>query len=269
MRVLLRVLPFVALAVVVPSAAALAAPPVPPPTLTATPLLVHAGDTVTVTGDACPFGHTVTQVLQQTLGPNFAKGVPPFVPLDLGTIGLSDTPSGVSFHVVADTPRRTLNFQLVCSDGTTATSATPVTVQPPTGELWWTYNSYDQFVTERGAHLWFTARTWDCPQGSTATASIVNSAGATVIGPLTTTVAANGVVEFGIDLPTTVAGGTYTGTISCSGQAGAVSGSTPITIVGDGSVVPATGTTGLLFFIAIGLIVVGLVLRVTARRRVR
>jgi hypothetical protein len=237
-----------------------------PAALTPTPLLVHAGDVVTVTGDACPAGQTVTQVLQQTLGPNFAKGVPPFMALDLGAISLSDTPGGVSFQITPDTPRRTLNFRVDCSDGSSSTNATPVTVQPPLGELWWTYNSYDQFLADAGGQLFFTARNWECPLGSAATATIANSAGTTVAGPLNTTVAADGVIEFDVTLPT-LAGGTYTGTISCNG--GAVSGTTPITVLGDGTVVPSTGSNTLLAWLAGVLVLVGLILRVTARRRVR
>lgn len=263
MRATLRALPIAAIAALLTAVPVFAAPAA----LTPSPLLVHAGELVTITGDACPSGQTVTQVLQQTLGPNFAKGVPPFVPLDLGSINLSDTPGGVSFQVTPDTPRRHLNFRVDCSDGSQSTNATPVTVQPPLGELWWSYNSYDQFLVDAGGQLFFSAHTWECPQGSTATATITNSGGTTVIGPLTTTVAADGLIEFDVAVPSTLAGGTYTGTISCNG--GAVSGETPINVVGDGSVVPATGNNTVLAWLAGALIVVGLVLRVTARRRVR
>lgn len=264
MRVLLRALPIAALAALLSTGAAIAAPTA----LSPSPLLVRAGEVVTVTGDACPAGQTVTQVLQQTLGPNFAKGVPPFVPLDLGSINLSDTPAGVSFQVTPDTPRRHLDFRVDCSDGSQSTNATPVTVQPPIGELWWSYNSYDQFLVDAGGQLFFSARNWECPLGSSATATIANSGGTTVIGPLTTTVAADGLIEFDVVVPASLAGGTYTGTISCNG--GAVSGTTPLTILGDGSVVPATGgNNAALAWMAGALIVVGLVLRVTARRRVR
>lgn len=266
MRATLRALPILAVAALLTSGPALAAPAA----LTPSPLLVHAGDLVTITGDACPAGQTVTQVLQQTLGPNFAKGVPPFVPLDLGAISLSDTAQGVSFQVTPDTPRRTLNFQVVCSDGSTSTNTAPVTVQPPIGELWWTYNSSDQFLTEPGALLWFTARTWECPEGSSATATIANSGGTTVIGPLTTTVGADGLVEFEITTPATIPGGTYAGSITCSGPNGAVSSTTPITILGDGTVVPNTGGSNtVLASMAASLVLVGLILRATARRRVR
>lgn len=264
MRATLRALPIVAVAALLTTGSAAAAPAALDPT----PPLVHAGEVVTVTGDACPAGQTVTQVLQQTLGPNFAKGVPPFVPLDLGSISLSDTASGVSFQITPDTPRRHLNFQVVCSDGSTSTTTTPVTVQPPLGELWWSYNSYDQFLADSGGQLFFSARNWECQRGSAATATIANSGGTTVVGPLAATVAADGLIEFDVTLPSTLAGGTYTGTISCNG--GAVSGSTPITVLGDGSVVPATGAgNALLAWLAGGLVAVGLILRATARRRLR
>ncbi|MEQ1703848.1 MAG: hypothetical protein ABMA25_27390, partial [Ilumatobacteraceae bacterium] len=229
MRATLRALSIAAVAALLSVGPALAAPAA----LTPSPLLVHAGDLVTVTGDACPSGQTVTQVLQQTLGPNFAKGVPPFVPLDLGSINLSDTAQGVSFQVTPDTPRRTLNFRVDCSDGSQSTNATPVTVQPPIGEVWWTYPVYGQFMVDAGGQFFLTARNWECQMGSAATATITNSGGTTVIGPLTTTVAADGVIEFDVTVPSTLPGGTYTGTISCNG--GAVSGTTPITVVGDGS----------------------------------
>lgn len=270
MRSLLRTLPIAAFAALLSSSPAHAAPTIAPAALTPSPLLVHAGDLITVTGDACPAGQAVTNVLQQTLGPNFAKGVPPFVPLDLGSINLSDTAQGVSFEVTAETPRRTLSFRVDCSDGTSSTSPTPVIVQPPAGELWWSYNAYAQFVTEPGGLLWFTARTWECPAGSSATGTIVNGAGTTVIGPLTTTVAQDGVVEFGIEVPTTFTGGTYTGTISCVGSNGAVGGSTPITVTGNGGGLPSMGSSNaLLVVLASALLAAGLVLRVTARRRAR
>ncbi len=264
MRGILRVLPIALLAALLPLGAARAdlAP------LTPSPTLVSAGDTITVTGAACPAGSAVSQVLQQTLGPNFAKGVAPFVPLDMNALSLSDTPQGISFEAVAATPRRTLYFQVKCSDGTGATSAPGVTVKAPPGEYWWTYNAYGAYVTSPGAELWFTASTWDCLPGATATATLTTAGGQLALGPLTTSVTPAGLMEFDITVPATFAPGTYTGTISCAGPQGRITNSTPVLVLADGAVIPGTGSqSAALSWLAGSLIGAGLMMRVTARRR--
>ena len=262
MRGTLRALP-VALVLLLSAGAANAT--AQPTTLTANPRVVHAGDLITVTGDACPSSQ-VTHVLQQTLGPNFAKGVPPFVPLDPQAVDLSETAQGVSFEVTAATPRTTLSFRVDCGDGTSAITASPVTVQPPAGELWWTYNAIDQFVAAPGNQLWFTARTWECPAGSAAAGLIATSTEAVVVGPLSTTVGSDGVIEFDIVLPASTQPGTYTGTISCNGPAGTLTNSVQILVVGTGAEMPAVGgPSAVLAWLAACLIVIGLVLRVRSQ----
>ena len=264
MRGLLRILPFAVAAALLPTTRVQASlPPLVP-----SPTLVSAGETITVTGAACPSGATVSQVLQQTLGPNVAKGVPPFAPLDMNAIGLTDTPQGISFDVVAATARRTLYFEVRCSDGSNATSTTAVTVKAPTGEFWWTYNAYDKYVTSPNGQLWFAASTWDCAPGATATATLTAADGQLTLGPLTTSVNPAGLMEFDIDVPATFAPGTYTGTISCAGPRRPITHSTPVLVLGDGQASPGTGSdTSAAAWLAGSLVAVGLMMRVTARRR--
>ena len=216
-------------------------------TLTATPTMLRTGGLITVTGDICPTPNTVTSVSMQTMPEWFPKGTPPFVPLDMGAISLTQTASGVAFQVTATDARTTRFFQVNCSDGTSATTATGVAIMPPVGQFWWAWNSYGTFTAEPGFTFYFGAATMDCAVGATADASIIAPNGQTVIGPLTSTVDSLGRMLYEIPIPSTFFAGNYTGTIRCAGPNGPISNSVQIGMGGSTDpnppVMPPTGSS--------------------------
>ena len=116
------------------------------PTLTATPARLREGDTITVTGTACPTPLTVQALAMQILPADFAKGLPPFAPIDASGVGLVQTAGGVTFHVVATEGRTSRFFRVDCSDGSSTMTTVAAMVYPPIGQIWWIHNAYTTFV---------------------------------------------------------------------------------------------------------------------------
>lgn len=216
-------------------------------TLTASPTMVRVGDVITVTGDACPTPNTITNVRMQVMPEWFPKGTPPFMPMDLSAINLTQTASGVTFQFTADEALTSRFFEVDCSDGSTTFTTVGAAIMPPVGQFWWGWNSYGKFGAEPGFLFPFGARTMDCAAGATAEAWIVAPNGQTVIGPLTTTVDSLGRMIFDIQIPSSFAAGTYTGTIRCAGPNGPITNSVPISMGGSAGpnppVMPPTGSS--------------------------
>lgn len=266
LRVLSRVLP-IAAAALLSGAPAHAAPVAA--ALSATPSAARAGDDIVVNGDACAAGHTVTRVLQQTLPAYFVKGLPPFVPLDISAIGLVDGPTGVSFTVTATESRTSLYFRVDCSDGSSSQTATPVNVFPPVGEFWWVTDATSTIRVVPGQQFFLSARTLDCPAGAAATGVLEDSTGAVVIGPLATTVAADGLMEFSMTAPAAPPATGHWGVITCEGASGPITNRLPIAVTTGDSLPSMGAANAALAWLAAAMIAVGLILRVTARRRMR
>jgi len=238
-------------------------------TLAASPTMLRAGGTITVSGTTCPTPNTVTSVAMQTMPEWFPKGTPPFVPLDMSAIGLAQTASGVSFQVTATEARTTRFFQVNCSDGTSATTTDGAAVMPPVGEFWWAWNSYGTFMADPGFVFYFGARTMDCAADTTAQASILAPNGATVIGPLSTTVDGLGRMLYEIPIPAAFFAGSYTGTITCTGPSGPITNSVAITMGGGAAPdpdIPPTGG-GSLWWLAGVITLLGTGLLLASRRR--
>jgi hypothetical protein len=250
--------------VTVPAATADAAPPILA-VLTASATQVRAGEVVTVQGDVCPTGLTVSSLAMQTMPAWFPKGTPPFVPLDLESVGLAQSTTGVSFRVTAAEARTSLSFQLTCSDGSSATSSAPVFVFPPYGEFWWTFNSYGEFVATPGFVFFFGMRTMDCAPGTSASASLTPPRATTPAVTATGSVADDGVVAFDIDLPADLPAGTYTGTITCTTPRGDIRNDVPVTMQG---AFPASGSAAptLVLAAAALLVLAGITLMAVGRR---
>lgn len=216
-------------------------------TLTASPTMVRVGDVITVTGDACPTPNTITFVRMQVMPEWFPKGTPPFVPMDLNAINLTQTASGVSFQFTADEALTSRFFEVDCSDGSTTFTTVGAAIMPPVGQFWWAWNSYGTFMADPGFTFFFGARTMDCAVGATADASIIAPNGQTVIGPLTTTVDSQGRMLYEIPIPSTFFAGNYTGTIRCAGPSGSITNSVRITMNGTADpnppVMPPTGSS--------------------------
>jgi len=237
--------------------------------LAATPAQVRAGDVIQVAGGICPTGRTVVAVSMQTMPAWFPKGTPPFVPVDLGAIGLTQTVTGITFDVIAAQARTSLFFRVDCSDGSTASSAEPTRVYPPVGEFWWLFNSYGTFVGTPGYTFPFAASSMDCIAGTAATGSLTAAGAAAPAVSATTTVTDNGVAAFDLDLAATLTPGDYTGMVTCQGPTGPITNRVAVTLAGEATDMPPTGSNSPLVWLAVALIALGLVLRLSAGRHLR
>jgi hypothetical protein len=242
------------------------AAPSTPSTLRATPAQVRAGDAITVEGEFCPIGLTVTSAMMQTMPAWFPKGTPPFVPVDLASIDLAQSPTGVSFRVTAAEARTSLTFHLRCSDGSAAESTEPVFVFPPYGEFWWIFNSFGQFVATPGFPFFFAMRSMDCEPGTPSSASLTPPGATPLAITASGTVAGDGVVAFDIDLPRELEAGTYTGTITCrTAQGDVLTNDVPVTVQSE---FPVAGNSGAAMVLAAAalLVAAGVGLMIAGRR---
>jgi hypothetical protein len=234
------------------------------PTLDASPAKVRVGDTITVAGTACPTPSTVIAVDMQTLPADFTKGLPPFMTVDLPSLGVVQTASGVSFHVVAAEGRTSLNFKVFCSDTTETATTTAVMVYPPVGEFWWIHNVYDKFETSPGQVFPLAVRTLDCDAGSTATATLT-SPDHRFSMQQHATVGDDTTIEFDMQMPATMTNGTYVATVACNAGAARYTHSTPVLVFG--GTIPATGGQPAAAWLALALLLTGAALAALARRR--
>jgi hypothetical protein len=215
-RPALGLLPLIALLTMAPSALPVAATSTADVVESLVPSTdrIQIGTGVNVTTTACPTPNTVESVSQRTRYP-MAKGLAPFVPLDLGSISLSQTGSGVSFWHVPTTPRTWEEYELVCSDGSTNVSTDLVAVHPPTGEAWWAYNTYEQnvFHADRGYVFFLGIRTFECAVGGTATARIDGYD--MHDWTFSKAVPDDGIVEWDVDIPADIHEGHYIISFEC------------------------------------------------------
>jgi hypothetical protein len=242
------------------------------PTLTASPARLREGDTITVTGTACPTPLTVQALAMQILPADFAKGLPPFAPIDASGVGLVQTAGGVTFHVVATVGRTSRFFRVDCSDGSSTMTTVAAMVYPPIGQIWWIHNAYTTFVATAGQLFQFAARSLDCAIGSSATGTLT-APGGSVVTTMQATIDADTVMDFPMQLPTVLPNGTalpngtYSGTVTChTAQGVTVSQSEPVLVIG-GADLPGVGASiGLAPWAAL-LVVAGVGLLAVARRR--
>lgn len=252
---------FVALAPSLP-AAATAAEVVE--SLTVTEDRVHAGTAVHVTTPACSSPATVESVSHRTTHP-MAKGVPPYVPLDLDEISLVQTGSGVSFQYVPTEYRSWEDFELACSDGTVNITADPVSVFPPEGEAWWAYNTYEQnvFHADPGYVFFLGIRTIECDEGETATARVE---GYDTDWTFTKPVPDDGRVVWDVDIPADIQQGHYLISFSCPKAGGGYFTAQTFVIIGMPELDVLGGSTTLLRA-AGGTTLAGTLLLLASRRR--
>lgn len=241
------------------------------PTIEVDTTAVHRGEPVTVTANFCPIGLTITTLQFVTHG--LPKSPVMTLPLDPASVGLVQDATGFHFTYTPTTDRETLWFTATCWDYTTATSeATKVTVYPPLGEHWFV-SPYGTLGGAPGEAVTLTVSTMDCDADSTATFHIVGPGGD---GPTIASGTANvtgGVAEVTLTVPADAApGDDYSATMSCTAAGhGTLSGGDPFTVFGTEPpvVIPETGASGTLAWLAGALVLIGLVLRSVAARSLR
>lgn len=232
---------------------------------------VHVGEPVTVTANFCPSGLTITTLQFVTHG--LPKSPVMTLPLDPASVGLVQDATGFHFTYTPTTDRETLWFTATCWDYTTATSeATKVTVYPPLGEHWFV-SPYGTLGAAPGEAVTLTVNSMDCDTGSTATFHIVGPGGdGPSIASATATVT-GGIAEATLTVPADATpGDDYSATMSCPAEGyGTLNGGDPFTVYGTEPpvVIPETGASATLAWLAGALVLVGLALRSVAARSLR
>ena len=139
------------------------------PTLTPSSTDVRPGETITLTGNYCGTGSTITGATITTKT-QYPKAPVMELPLNLANIGLSQTAGGFTFTHTPAEAEIVLWFSVTCSDTTTASSVdSKVTVWPPYGELWF-YGAYPTPIFgDRGWYAFFSVYSIDCDPSVQAT----------------------------------------------------------------------------------------------------
>jgi len=241
------------------------------PTIVVDTTKVHRGESVTVTANFCPSGLTITTLQFVTHG--LPKSPVMTLPLDPTAVGLVQDASGFHFSFTPTTDRETLWFNATCWDYTTATSeSTKVTVYPPLGEHWFV-SPYGTLGAGPGTEVTLTVGTMDCDESATATFELVGpgdsgpviaSADATVTG---------GIAEATLGVPAdAVPGDDYSAILSCPASGhGTLRGGDPFSVFGSEPpvVIPETGSSAALAWLAGAFLLIGLTLRSVATRSLR
>jgi len=240
------------------------------PTIEVDHVAVHRGEPVTVTANFCPTGLTITTLQFVTHG--LPKSPVMTLPLDPASVGLVQDATGFHFTYTPTTDRETLWFNATCWDDTTATSeSTKVTVYPPLGEHWFV-SPYGTLGAAPGTEVTLTVDTIDCDEASSAGFELVAPDGETVIAFAVATVT-SGIVEATLGVPSdAVPGDDYSAILTCSAEGnGSLRGGDPFSVFGAEPpvVIPETGASSTLAWLAGALLVVGLALRSVAGRAMR
>ena len=160
--------------------------------LTITPSMARVGDAITVTGQSCAAGQSLTGVRVDTAYTGAARASTQ-VALDLAPLAIAQTAGGFSFTYVPVEAEVELGFQVTCSDGSVATSpARKVWVFGPYGRHWF-LQSGSALAATAGSTVNVVIRSMDCVEGSLATVTLgrhLNTLAGSVEGTIT-----NGVLD--------------------------------------------------------------------------
>lgn len=230
--------------------------------------------TITMTGDFCGAGLEVTSI-DVSLAEPYPKAPIMTFPVDVASAGLTQTAEGFSFTYTVHGDRQFVWFTARCSDGTDASSRdTQVTVWPPYGELWFVYPYPTPAFGTAGETIEAVVHSIDCVEGTAGDAELRR--GSTLVATGSSTFTDHWLYAT-IEVPAgTPAGEDYRLVVTCGGtEDGSIitdehpaiiaAGSGPTTTTGDG--LPATGNApdGVVW-LAAGLLALGAVLLVAARR---
>jgi len=155
--------------------------------LSITPTMARVGDAVTVSGQSCAAGQSVTEVRVDTAYTGTARASAQ-VALDLASLAITQTAGGFSFTYVPAEAEVELGFQVTCSDGSVATSpARKVWVFGPYGRHWF-LQSGGALAGTAGSTVNVVIRSMDCVEGSLATVTLgrhLNTLAGSVEGTIT------------------------------------------------------------------------------------
>lgn len=238
------------------------------PSLQVSATSVHRGVPVTVTANFCPTGSTVTTLQYVTHG--LPKSPVMTLPLDPTSAGLVQDGSGFTFTYTPTVDRETLWFNATCSDTTSATSeTTKVKVYPPVGEHWF-LSPYASLGAAPGTEVTLTVDSMDCDESSTATFEIIGPGGSGPVVASASTAVTGGIAEATLGIPLgTTPGSDYSAILSCTATGeGTLRGGDPFTVFGSDPpvVIPETGASATLAWLAAAFLVVGLLMRSFAAR---
>jgi len=265
-------LSILALAALTPPTAAFAqrlgqAPGGPLGVLAATSHQVRAGDGVTVEATICPKGQTVAAVAQRTVRDGESTDAASFDPLNLDAISLSQTDSGSSFTITAEEARTSLWFRLDCADGTSAATTDAVTVYPPSGEFWWTFNTPGRFAAAAGTSLALQVMTMDCDTSFEAEADLYSPDGGEPLLHVVAPFHNDGSVALQLLLPADAPSGVYVAEVTCSSvKGGGITDGVPVYVTASAHELPPTGRSASAATLAAWILGAGCLLLVGARR---
>lgn len=149
--------------------------------------MVRVGDPITVSGQSCAAGQSVTEVRVDTSYTGTTRASTQ-VALDLSSIAITQTAGGFSFAYVPPEAEVELGFYVTCSDGSVASSpARKVWVFGPYGRHWF-LQSGSALAATAGSTVNVVIRSMDCVEGSVATVTLgrhLNTLAGAVQGTIT------------------------------------------------------------------------------------